>query len=261
MKGQIDYRKTKEAFNLINGDLARLDDEFVRLMLQAKYGAGICRAIQNLERLRRCKRLPSEETNQLLGFLGIKPATSKRRSRKLEGTYPSRPEFKKFHGDQERVITARNTDGTVWQTFTKPYVTDEIRLALRAASLLNVPARMFLEPRPWGWEFVRHRVLLLAPSANPLATLEYLRSLLYILVPSKRLSGKELHADVENRYFPRSGTVRIRSVVLFSDDRAFVAFGDLERVMPIFNIKHREVVEKYSFSYGALRPGCQRGSA
>ena len=87
MKGQIDYRKTKEAFNLINGDLARLDDEFVRLMLQAKYGAGICRAIQNLERLRRCKRLPSEETNQLLGFLGIKPATSKRRrSADLTGT-------------------------------------------------------------------------------------------------------------------------------------------------------------------------------
>ena len=157
--------------------------------------------------------------------------------------------------------TTRNTDGTLEQDFTRPYVTNEIRLAFRAARALNVPARTFLEPRSWGWEFARYRVFLLAPSANPLANIEYLRSLHYTLVPSKRLSGKELHADVENRYFPRSGTVRIRSVVLFSDDRAFVAFGDLERVMPIFNIKHREVVEKYSFSYGALRPGCQRGSA
>ena len=200
MKAQIDYFKAKEALRLISGDVARLDDDFVQLMLQSKYGAGICKAIRTLEKLRRCKleRLPSEETNQLLGFLGIKPGTSKRRSRKLEGSYPSRPGFKKFHVDQERLRATRNIDGTVWQYFTKPYVTDEIRLAFRAARALNVPARIFLEPSPWGWDFVRNRVFVLAPSANPLATLEYLRSFLYTMVRSKRLSGKTLCADIRN---------------------------------------------------------------
>jgi hypothetical protein len=84
VKAQIDYLKAKEAFRLISEDAARLEDDLVRLMLQSKYGAGICKAIRNLEKLRRCKleRLPSEETNQLLSLLGIKPGTSKRRSRK-----------------------------------------------------------------------------------------------------------------------------------------------------------------------------------
>ena len=81
----------------------------------------------------------------------------------------------------------------------------------------------------------------------------YLRSLLYTLVPSKRLSGKELQADVGNRYYPRSGTIRIRSVVFFSDDRAFVVFGDLEQVMLTFSLKRREVAERYSVTFGALR--------
>ena len=44
----LDYRKTKEAFRLINDDVARLDDEFVRLMLQSKYGAGVL--VQTLEK-------------------------------------------------------------------------------------------------------------------------------------------------------------------------------------------------------------------
>src|SRR6266481_6329610 len=133
MKAQIDYFKAKEALRLISGDVARLDDDFVQLMLQSKYGAG-----------------------------------------------------------KERLRTTRNTDGTVSQNFTKPYVTDEIRLAFRTARALNVPARIFLWRRPWGWDFVRNRVFVLAPSANPLATLEYLRSFLYTMVPSKRLSGKTL---------------------------------------------------------------------
>jgi hypothetical protein len=48
----LKYWKMKEALRTIDRNIALVNDPFVQLMLEAKYGRGTCKAIQRLEELR-----------------------------------------------------------------------------------------------------------------------------------------------------------------------------------------------------------------
>jgi hypothetical protein len=240
---RLSIGKSKRHLRTIDRNIALVNDPFVQLMLEAKYGRGTCKAIQRLEelRLRYYKRSAASVRKTLedqLDHFGLKPGKSRRRSRKLEGRYPWRPEFTGYHLDQQGRPSG---------------LTDTIKLAFKAAKALDVPARTFLKPKPSGWEFCRTKVFFLVPSCNPLANLEHLRSVLLRVSLPRRISGTTLFPSVDNNRYHNSRSIYIRSIAFISDEKAFVVFGDQEGVIPAFRIEPQQDFEHYGAVRDALK--------